>query len=155
MPVVTGDTKVVRQGTGDGVFITTTGVGVVPAEAPLGGRHARPGDAVLLSSTIGDHGVAVLCSVRESLGSRPPSSDTAALRTLVAQLLAACPGSVRTLRDPTRGGLATTLNEIAAQSGVGMLLRRRRDSDQAAVHAACELLGLDPLTSPTRGKWWR
>ena len=153
VPVVTGDTKVVEQGKGDGVFITTTGVGVVPVERRIGGRHARPGDAVLISGTIGDHGVAVL-SKRESLEFETTiESDTAALHTLVARLLAAVPeGSVRTLRDPTRGGLATTLNEIAKQSGVGMLLDEGAIPIKPQVHAACELLGLDPLYIANEGK---
>lgn len=153
VPVVTGDTKVVERGKGDGVFIATTGLGAVPAGRRLGGALARPGDVVLVSGTLGEHGVAVL-SKRESLEFETAIvSDTAALHGLVAQLLAAVPeGAVRTLRDPTRGGLATTLNEIARQSGVGI------DLDEAAipvlpqVEAACELLGLDPLYIANEGK---
>ena len=123
VPVVTGDTKVVEQGKGDGVFISTTGVGVLPPGVQISGRNARPGDVLLLSGSIGDHGVAVL-SQRESLAFETTiESDTAALHTLVAAMLAAAPGAVRVLRDPTRGGLATTLNEVARQSGVGMLLQ--------------------------------
>ena len=153
VPVVTGDTKVVEQGKGDGVFITTTGIGVVPLARRLGGALARPGDAILVSGTIGDHGVAVL-SQRESLEFETQIvSDTAALHTLVAALLAALPeGAVRTLRDPTRGGLATTLNEIARQSTVGMLLDEAAIPIQPQVHAACELLGLDPLYIANEGK---
>ena len=153
VPIVAGDTKVVEQGKGDGVFIATTGVGVVPVGRDLGGRHARPGDAVLVSGTMGDHGVAVL-SKRESLAFETTiESDTAALHTLVAQLLAAVPeGSVRTLRDPTRGGLATALNEIANQSGVGMLLDEAAIPVKPQVQAACELLGLDPLYIANEGK---
>ena len=153
VPVVTGDTKVVEQGKGDGVFIATTGVGVVPEGRRIGGALARPGDAVLLSGTIGDHGVAVL-SRRESLEFETSiESDTAALHTLVAQLLAGVPeGSVRTLRDPTRGGLATTLNEIARQSGVGMQLEEAAIPVKPQVDAACELLGLDPLYIANEGK---
>ena len=153
VPIVAGDTKVVEQGKGDGVFIATTGVGVVPVGRSLSGRHARPGDAVLVSGTIGDHGVAVL-SKRESLAFETTiESDTAALHTLVAQLLAAVPeGSVRTLRDPTRGGLATTLNEIAKQSGVGLLLDEAAIPVKPQVNAACELLGLDPLYIANEGK---
>ena len=153
VPIVAGDTKVVEQGKGDGVFIATTGVGVVPVGRSLGGRHARPGDAVLVSGTIGDHGVAVL-SKRESLAFETTiESDTAALHTLVAQLLAAVPeGSVHTLRDPTRGGLATALNEIANQSGVGVLLDESAIPVKPQVQAACELLGLDPLYIANEGK---
>lgn len=153
VPVVTGDTKVVEQGKGDGVFITTTGIGVVPLARRIGGALARPGDAILVSGTIGDHGVAVL-SQRESLEFETQIvSDTAALHGLVAALLAALPeGAVRTLRDPTRGGLATTLNEIARQSSVGMLLDEAAIPIRPQVHAACELLGLDPLYIANEGK---
>ncbi|MCW5654896.1 hydrogenase expression/formation protein HypE [Hydrogenophaga sp.] len=152
VPVVAGDTKVVEQGKGDGVFISTTGVGVVPPGLEIGGRLARAGDAILLSGTIGDHGVAVL-SQRESLAFETTiESDTAALHTLVAALLAAAPGAVRVLRDPTRGGLATTLNEIAQQSGVGMRLQEAAIPVRPQVDAACELLGLDPLYVANEGK---
>ena len=153
VPVVTGDTKVVERGKGDGVFIATTGVGVVPAGRRIGGALARPGDAILVSGTIGEHGVAVL-SQRESLEFETAIvSDTAALHTLVAAMLAAVPeGAVRTLRDPTRGGLATTLHEIAGQSGVGMLLEEASIPLLPQVEAACELLGLDPLYIANEGK---
>jgi hydrogenase expression/formation protein HypE len=153
VPVVTGDTKVVEQGKGDGVFISTTGVGVVPQGRRIGGARARPGDVVLLSGTIGEHGVAVL-SRRESLEFETAIvSDTAALHTLVAAMLEAVPeGAVRTLRDPTRGGLATTLNEIARQSGVGMELDEAAIPVLPQVEAACELLGLDALYIANEGK---
>ncbi|MDR2155229.1 MAG: hydrogenase expression/formation protein HypE [Burkholderiaceae bacterium] len=152
VPVVTGDTKVVEQGKGDGVFISTTGVGVLPRDVEINGRRARPGDVVLLSGSIGDHGVAVL-SQRESLAfATTVQSDTAALHTLVAAMLQAAPGGVRVLRDPTRGGLATTLNEVARQSGVGMLLREADIAVKPEVNAACELLGLDPLYVANEGK---
>jgi len=152
VPVVTGDTKVVEQGKGDGVFISTTGVGVVAPGVHISGRLARPGDVVLLSGTIGDHGVAVL-SKREFLAFETTiESDTAALHTLVQAMLAAAPGGVRVLRDPTRGGLATTLNEVARQSGVGMLLQEASIPIKPQVDAACELLGLDPLYVANEGK---
>ena len=152
VPVVTGDTKVVEKGKGDGVFISTTGVGVLPPGMSISGRNAQVGDVVLLSGTIGDHGVAVL-SQRESLAFETTiQSDTAALHTLAADLLAAAPGAVRTLRDPTRGGLATTLNEIARQSGVGMHLQEAAIPVKPQVDAACELLGLDPLYVANEGK---
>lgn len=152
VPVVTGDTKVVEQGKGDGVFISTTGVGVLPPGVNIRGRNARVGDVILLSGTIGDHGVAVL-SKRESLAFETTiESDTAALHTLVAALLDAAPGAVRVLRDPTRGGLATTLNEIARQSGVGMRLQEAAIPVRPQVDAACELLGLDPLYVANEGK---
>ena len=151
VPVVTGDTKVVEQGKGDGVFITTTGVGALPAGRSLSGANARPGDAVLVSGTLGDHGMAIMAQ-RESLAFESEiESDTAALHGLIADLLAAVPG-VRVLRDPTRGGLATTLNEIAAQSGVGMLLEEKAIPVREQVDAACELLGLDPLYVANEGK---
>ena len=153
VPIVTGDTKVVEQGKGDGVFISTTGLGWVPVGRQIGGANAQVGDVVLVSGTMGDHGVAVL-SQRESLAfDTQVLSDTAALHTLVAALLAAVPeGSVHVLRDPTRGGLGTTLNEIAQQSGVGMLLQEAAIPIQPQVEAACELLGLDALYIANEGK---
>jgi hydrogenase expression/formation protein HypE len=152
VPVITGDTKVVERGKGGGVFIRTTGVGVVAAGVHISGSNARPGDVILLSGTIGDHGVAVM-SQRESLEFETTiASDTAALHTLVAAMLAAAPGGVRVLRDPTRGGLATTLNEIAGQSGVGMVLEEAAIPVLPQVEAACELLGLDPLYVANEGK---
>ena len=124
VPVVTGDTKVVEQGKGDGVFITTTGVGVVPDGVDIAGDRARPGDAIIVSGSLGDHGVAIM-SLRENLTFETTiESDTAALHELVAAMVAAAPG-IHCLRDPTRGGLATTLNEIARQSGCGMVIRER------------------------------
>jgi hydrogenase expression/formation protein HypE len=153
VPIVTGDTKVVEQGKGDGVYIATTGLGALPAGRRIGGALARPGDVVLLSGSIGDHGVAVL-SQRESLGFETTlRSDTAALHGMVAALLAAVPeGAVHTLRDPTRGGLATTLNEIARQSGVGLRLQEAAIPVRSEVEGACELLGLDPLYVANEGK---
>ncbi|WP_159875806.1 hydrogenase expression/formation protein HypE [Aquitalea denitrificans] len=149
--IVTGDTKVVERGKGDGVFISTTGVGVVADGVSLSGDQARPGDVILLSGTLGDHGMAVM-SQREGLGfASPILSDSAALHTLAAALLAASPG-LRLMRDPTRGGLATTLNEIAQQSGVGMRLQECAIPVQASVRAACEFLGLDPLYIANEGK---
>lgn len=151
VPIVTGDTKVVERGKGDGVFITTTGVGMVPPGIHIDGAGARPGDAILLSGSIGEHGVAIM-SKRESLDFETEiRSDTAALHGLVAQMLAAVPG-VRVLRDPTRGGLATTLNEIARQSSVGMLLDEAAIAVAPQVAAACEFLGLDPLYVANEGK---
>ncbi len=151
VPVVTGDTKVVERGKGDGVFITTTGVGVVPPGRELSGRRARPGDVILVSGTLGDHGMAIMAE-RESLGFESPIvSDTAALHGLIETLLATG-ADLRVLRDPTRGGLATTLNEIARQSGVGMMLQEKALPLKPAVNAACELLGLDPLYVANEGK---
>lgn len=151
IPIVTGDTKVVEQGKADGVFITTTGVGVMREGVELGGARARPNDVVLLSGSMGDHGMAIM-SKREHLDfSAPIVSDTAALHELIEALLKAVP-HLRVLRDPTRGGLATTLNEIAGQSGVGFLLDEVAIPVKPAVQAACELLGLDPLYVANEGK---
>ena len=151
VPVVTGDTKVVERGKGDGVFISTTGVGALAAGVAVGGQNARPGDAILLSGSIGEHGVAIM-SQREGLEfDTEIRSDSAALHGLVAAMLAAVP-ALRVLRDPTRGGLATTLNEIAGQSGVGMLLDEAAIPVLPQVEAACELLGLDPLYVANEGK---
>lgn len=152
VPIVTGDTKVVERGKGDGVFITTTGVGVIPVgvTAPSGDR-AKPGDVVLVSGSMGDHGVAIL-SQREGLSFETTiESDSAALHTLVADMVTVCP-DVHVLRDPTRGGLATTLNEIAWQSGVGFKLEERAIPVKPQVAAACELLGIDPLYVANEGK---
>ncbi len=151
VPIVTGDTKVVEQGKGDGVFITTTGVGVVANGIELSGANARPGDAILVSGTLGDHGVAIM-SQRENLSFETTiESDSAALHTLTAAMLEAVP-TIRCLRDPTRGGLATTLNEIARQSGVGMMIQEAALPIRPEVDAACEFLGLDPLYVANEGK---
>jgi hydrogenase expression/formation protein HypE len=149
--LVAGDTKVVEQGKGDGVFITTTGVGVLPEGIRLSGDQARPGDAVLLSGTVGDHGIAIM-SQRENLSfDAPIVSDTAALNGLTAAMLETG-AAIRVMRDPTRGGLAATLNEIAHQSGVGIHLEEAAIPVKAEVEAACELLGLDPLNVANEGK---
>lgn len=151
VPIVTGDTKVVEKGKGDGVFIATTGVGVVDDGIHIAGDRARPGDAILVSGTIGDHGVAVM-SKRENLEFETEIlSDTAALHDLVAAMIEAVP-AIHVLRDPTRGGVAATLNEIAQQSGVGMLLDEAAIPVKPEVAGACELLGLDPLTIANEGK---
>jgi hydrogenase expression/formation protein HypE len=151
VPVVTGDTKVVERGKGDGVFITTTGVGVVPDGVEMSGDRAQPGDAILLSGTLGDHGVAIMSS-RENLEFETSiESDSAALHSLVADMVAVVP-SIHCLRDPTRGGLATALNELARQSGVGMKLQESAIPIKPEVKAACELLGLDPLYVANEGK---
>jgi len=152
VPVVAGDTKVVERGKGDGVFISTCGIGWRPAGVRIDGRQARVGDAILLSGPIGDHGVAVL-STRESLSFETTlQSDTAALHTLVQAMLAVAADGIHVLRDPTRGGLATTLNEIARQSAVGMRISEAAIPVRPEVEAACELLGLDPLYVANEGK---
>jgi hydrogenase expression/formation protein HypE len=149
--VITGDTKVVERGKGDGVFITTTGVGVVPPGVEISGDRARPGDRVIVSGTMGDHGVAIM-SFRENVSFETTiCSDTAALHGLVAAMVQAVPG-IRCLRDPTRGGLATTLNEFARQSGVGIRIVESAIPVRPQVSAACELLGLDPLYVANEGK---
>ena len=149
--VVAGDTKVVERGHGDGLYINTTGVGVVPAGVEIGPEHGRPGDVVLLSGTIGDHGIAVL-SQREGLGFETAlRSDSAPLHGLVETLLRAAPHT-HTLRDPTRGGLAAVLNELAAASGVGIELDEAAIPVRPAVRAACEMLGFDPLDVANEGK---
>jgi hydrogenase expression/formation protein HypE len=151
VPVVTGDTKVVERGKGDGVFITTTGIGVVPDGILISGDRAEPGDVILVSGSMGDHGVAIL-SKRENLGFETEiQSDSAALHELVAAMVAAVP-DIHCLRDPTRGGLATTLNELSHQSGVGMQIREGAIPVRPEVAAACELLGLDPLYVANEGK---
>lgn len=149
--IVTGDTKVVEKGKGDGIFITTTGIGVVPEGVDISGDRARPGDKIICSGTIGDHGIAIL-SKRASLAFETEiRSDTAALHGLVAEMVAAVP-AIHCLRDPTRGGLATTLNELAQQSRVGMRLSETAIPVKPEVHAACELLGLDALYVANEGK---
>jgi hydrogenase expression/formation protein HypE len=150
--IVTGDTKVVERGKGDGVFIATTGIGVVPPGLDLSGDRARPGDRVIISGCMGDHGVAVM-STRSNLGFETELlSDSAALHGLVTEMVRAAGSSLRLLRDPTRGGLATTLNEIAQQSGVGFIIEESAIPVRAEVAAACELLGLDPLYVANEGK---
>lgn len=149
--IVTGDTKVVERGKGDGVFITTTGVGALPAGRELSGAFARPGDAVLVSGSLGEHGMAIMAQ-REGLSFEGAlRSDSAALHGLAAAALAASQG-LRLMRDPTRGGLAATLNEIARQSSVGIVLEESALPVSPAVAAACEFLGLDPLNLACEGR---
>jgi len=149
--LVAGDTKVVEQGKGDGVFITTTGIGFLPDGLHLSGDLARPGDIVLVSGTLGNHGMAIM-SQRENLSfDAPILSDSASLNGLTAAMLASR-AAIRVMRDPTRGGLAATLNEIAYQSGVGIHLIEAAIPLQPEVAAACELLGLDPLNIANEGK---
>lgn len=149
--IIAGDTKVVEKGKGDGLFVTTTGVGWLPPGRMLGGELARPGDVVLISGTVGDHGIAVLAARGELGFQTEVRSDVAPLNHLVGRVLKAAPNT-RVLRDPTRGGLATALNEIAAQSGVNIVVDETSIPLQPAVSAACEMLGFDPLYVANEGK---
>ncbi len=149
--IVAGDTKVVERGHGDGVYITTSGIGHVPPGISLSSRHVAAGDIVLVSGTIGDHGMAIM-KVRENLGFEADiTSDTAALHTLVADILRCCTAT-RLLRDPTRGGLATCLNEIADQARLGLEIDEQAVPVAASVAAGCELLGLDVWQIANEGK---
>ncbi len=153
VPVVTGDTKVVDRGKGDGVYINTAGVGLVPAGIEISPRFARPGDRVLVSGALAVHGIAIM-SVREGLEFETVlESDSAALHHLVAELLAAAGDRVHVLRDPTRGGVASALNEIAAQAGVGFRLDEAALPLSDDVRGACEILGFDPLYVANEGKF--
>ena len=150
--IVTGDTKVVERGHGDGCYINTAGVGLLRPGITVGPQHTKPGDAILVSGTIGDHGMAIM-SVREGLEFESQiRSDCAALNGMIAEVLAAVGGAVHTMRDPTRGGLASTLNEIAQASGVGVEIDEPSLPVRPEVQAACELLGLDPVYVANEGK---
>lgn len=149
--IVTGDTKVVPHRAADKIFINTSGIGIIPEHVDLSGHNARPGDAVIISGTIADHGITVLTQ-REGLKfDSDLRSDSAALNHLVKAMLNHS-DKIHVLRDPTRGGVATTLNEIALQSGVGIMLSEESLPIRAQVNAACELLGLDPLYLANEGK---
>lgn len=151
VPIIAGDTKVVEKGKADGIFITTSGVAWVPEGLQIGGEFAKPGDAVLVSGTVGDHGIAVL-SARGELGLETTvRSDVAPLNHLIQSILQAT-SNVHVLRDPTRGGLATTLNEIANQSQVGITLQESAIPVSPVVNSTCEMLGFDPLYVANEGK---
>lgn len=149
--IVAGDTKVAERGNADGLFITTTGIGLIPEGRDVSGANARPSDVVLLSGPIGDHGIAVLAARGELAFETELESDIAPLNHLVEAMFAVS-AEIHVLRDPTRGGLATTLNEIARQSGVAILLEERAIPVRPEVQAACELLGFDPLYVANEGK---
>ena len=150
--VVTGDTKVVERGHGDGCYINTAGIGVLREGIQVGPHRAQPGDAVLVSGTIGDHGMAIM-SVREGLEFESQiRSDCAALNGMIAEVLDAAGGAVHAMRDPTRGGLASTLNEIAQSSAVGIAIEEASLPVRTEVQSACELLGLDPVYVANEGK---
>jgi hydrogenase expression/formation protein HypE len=149
--LVTGDTKVVDRGKGDQVYITTSGIGLVPDGRSLSIRSARPGDVILVSGTIGDHGISIM-SVREGIEFETVlESDSAPLNDLTRVMLEACPG-IRCMRDPTRGGVSSALNELAAASHVGVELREAQLPIRPEVRGACEMLGLDPLYVANEGK---
>jgi hydrogenase expression/formation protein HypE len=150
--IVTGDTKVVQRGKADGLFINTAGVGLIRAAGPLGQARVQPGDKVLLSGSVGDHGIAIMLA-REALEIETDvESDTAPLHTMVAALLEAAGDGVHCMKDPTRGGVATTLNEIAIGSEVSIGLDEHTIPVRPQVRGACEILGLDPLTIANEGK---
>lgn len=149
--IVTGDTKVVEKGHGDGIFIATSGIGEKLTDTVITGKMAKPGDKVLISGTMGDHGMTIM-SLRENMTfGTNLKSDTAPLNKMVEKVLAAAPNT-HVLRDPTRGGLATTLNEIASESNVGILLHEEAIPVKEEVTGACEFLGLDPLYVANEGK---
>ena len=149
--LVTGDTKVVNRGHGDGVFINTSGVGFIPEDVDLSGAHCKPGDKILVTGTLGDHGITIM-SCRESLSfAAPVESDAAPLNHLIAEVLAAAPDT-RCFRDPTRGGLASTLNELAEQSQVDMFVKEADVPVKDAVLGACDMLGYDVMQVANEGK---
>ena len=149
--IVTGDTKVVQRGACDKLFLTTTGIGVIREGLVLGAHRARPGDVILVNGLLGDHGAAILCARGDMALETPIESDCAPLHGLIETLLAAAPG-IRFLRDPTRGGLATVLNEIADASQVAIEIDEAATPIREEVKAFCEILGLDPLYLANEGK---
>jgi hydrogenase expression/formation protein HypE len=149
--IVTGDTKVVQRGKADGCYINTAGIGLLSEAAPLGVAFARPGDAIIVSGPIGDHGITVMLARGELDIEADVSSDTAPLNGLVTALLAAVPG-VRAMRDATRGGVATILNELASAAEVGVLVTEDAIPVRAEVRGACELLGIDPMYVACEGR---
>jgi hydrogenase expression/formation protein HypE len=151
-PVITGDTKVVERGKGDGIYINTAGIGRVRGGVRLGPGEARPGDAVLVSGPIGDHGIAVMAARNGMEFETPLTSDSAPVLPLVRALLDAAP-STRMMRDPTRGGLATALCEIAAASRLGIRIDEAAVPVRREVRAACEILGFDPLYVACEGRF--
>ncbi len=150
--IIAGDTKVVERGKADGLFISTTGIGIVADGLDLSADKARVGDRVLVSGSLGDHGVAIMSKRQNVAFQTEVVSDSAALHNLVAVMVAAGGSSIRVMRDPTRGGLAATLNEIAHQSDLGFRLQETSIPVKPAVAATCELLGLDPIHVANEGK---
>ncbi len=150
--IVTGDTKVVPKGAADGVFITTAGVGIIPAGRTFGAASVKPGDRLIMSGTMGDHGMAVMLARGDLAIEADIRSDTAAVSDLVEALLAAAP-STRWMRDPTRGGVGTVCNELAQATGLGVVLDEQRLPIKPMVNGACEMLGIDPLYVANEGKF--
>ncbi|MEI7826058.1 MAG: hydrogenase expression/formation protein HypE [Chlorobiaceae bacterium] len=150
--IVTGDTKVVGKGQCDRIFINTSGIGIIREDTALSCRNLKPGDSILLSGTVGDHGMAIMTS-REGLSFQSRiASDSAALNTMIGAILDAVPSSVHAMRDPTRGGVAATLNELAVSSSVGIEIDESAIPVKPDVRGACELLGIDPLHVANEGK---
>lgn len=149
--IITGDTKVVERGKGDGVFITTTGIGIVPEGVHISGDRAQVGDQVIVSGYMGDHGIAIMSHRNNLQFETTIQSDTTSLHDLVSCMIKEVP-DIHCLRDPTRGGLATTLNEWAQQSNVGFMIEEAKIPIRTEVKSACELLGLDPLYVANEGK---
>jgi len=152
VPVVAGDTKVVPRGKGDKVFINTSGIGIVPDGIDISSKNAREGDVIILSGTMGDHGITIMTRRAGISMQGKLESDTMPLHGLVRQLLDGLPGAIHTLRDPTRGGVATSLNEIAANSGLAICMEEESLPVRPEVRAACEILGLEPLYLANEGK---
>ncbi|RLA63818.1 MAG: hydrogenase expression/formation protein HypE [Epsilonproteobacteria bacterium] len=151
VPIITGDTKVVEKGKGDGLYINTTGIGEIPSNLNITGSNAKPGDKIIINGSIGDHGMAIL-SFREGLNFETTlQSDSAPLNSLIALMCEFFP-QINCLRDPTRGGLAACLNELASQSKVAIKIFEENIPIKTEVHSACELLGLDPLNVANEGK---
>ncbi len=152
VPIVTGDTKVVPRGKADKVFINTSGIGIVPDGIDISSRHAKAGDAIILSGSMGDHGITIMTRRAGISLDGNLQSDTRPLHNLAARLLKKYPEAIHTFRDPTRGGVATSLNEIAANSGLSIIMEEQRLPVRAEVRAACEILGLEPLYLANEGK---
>ncbi len=150
--IVTGDTKVVPKGKGDKIFINTSGIGHVPDGIEISSMNAKAGDNIILSGTMGDHGITIMTRRAGIAMEGKLESDTMALHGMVQKLLTEIPGAIHTLRDPTRGGVATSLNEIAANSGLSIEMKEEELPVRAEVRAACEILGLEPLYLANEGK---
>ena len=152
VPIVTGDTKVVPRGKGDKIFINTSGIGVVPDNISISSKNGQPGDAVILSGSMGDHGITIMTRRAGISMDGNLKSDTMSLHKMVSRVLTEFPGAVHTLRDPTRGGVATSLNEIAASCNLSIIMDEERLPIRPEVRAACEILGLEALFLANEGK---